>query len=102
MASAAKLFSFLFFLASLLFSQQAQARESQFFSKVANVNNNNNNYVKETEGPKTETPVKKQEQEPAFIPETQSGYVKETRSPENGKYYYRSNANGKYYYDPNP
>ncbi|XP_021830230.1 protein E6-like [Prunus avium] len=73
MASAAKLFSFLFFLASLLFSQQAQARESQFFSKVANVNNNNN-YVKETEVPKTETPVKKQEQEPAFIPETQSGY----------------------------
>ncbi|XP_020418760.1 protein E6 [Prunus persica] len=71
MASAAKLFSFLFFLASLLFSQQAQARENQFFSKVANVNNHNN-YEKEI--PIAETPLKKQEQEPAFIPETQSGY----------------------------
>lgn len=90
MASAAKLFSFLFFLASLLFSQQAQARESQFFSKVPNVNNNNN-YEKETEAPKTETPVKKQEQEPAFIPETQSGYVKETRFLDNGRYYYDIN-----------
>jgi hypothetical protein len=72
MAPSAKFLSF-FFLLALFFSMQIHARESQFFSKVTNVNNNND--AKETTVlPKKEETTTKQDQEPTFIPETKGGY----------------------------
>ncbi|XP_062013089.1 protein E6 [Rosa rugosa] len=68
MAPSAKLLSF-FFVLSLLFSQQVQAR-SVFFSKVANVDNHNTEELPNKES----TVVTKQEQQPNFIPQTQNGY----------------------------
>ncbi|KAM5588144.1 hypothetical protein ABKV19_006544 [Rosa sericea] len=68
MAPNAKLLSF-FFLQSLLFSQQVQAR-SVFFSKVANEDNHNTEELPNKES----TVVTKQEQQPTFIPQTQNGY----------------------------
>ncbi|XP_041026138.1 protein E6-like [Juglans microcarpa x Juglans regia] len=72
-ASSAKLFSFLF-LITLSFSVQIYARESQFFSKVTNVNIP----AKERTAPpkKEETTSSEQEDQdqPAFIPDAQGGY----------------------------
>ncbi|XP_015890500.2 protein E6 [Ziziphus jujuba] len=67
MACSTKLFCFVVLLA--LLSLQTQARESQFFSKVTN-----NNYVKDPEFHSKEEVVNKQEEEPTFIPQTQTGY----------------------------
>ncbi|KAI9121054.1 hypothetical protein K1719_008087 [Acacia pycnantha] len=69
----------LLLLTTLFMSLQIHARDSQFFSKVTHVTipattNNNNNVVKETELPKKEEPVNKPEQEPSFMPETESSY----------------------------
>ncbi|KAL2321129.1 hypothetical protein Fmac_030098 [Flemingia macrophylla] len=73
MAPISKLIPFLF-LTTLLLSLQANARDSQFFSKVTPLSNNNNN-IKETEVSKTEGPVlNKPEQQPNFIPETENSY----------------------------
>ncbi|KAK7362795.1 hypothetical protein VNO77_04917 [Canavalia gladiata] len=73
-SSMAKFISFLF-LTTLLLSLQANARDSQFFSKVTPtlVNNNNNNNLKETQVPNNGV-VNKPEQQPAFIPETENSY----------------------------
>ncbi|MED6144788.1 hypothetical protein PIB30_018829 [Stylosanthes scabra] len=71
MAPSSNLISLLFFT-TLVFSLQANARESQFFSKVPHFNNN----LKETEVvpiPNNEAPVKK-EQVAEFIPETDNSY----------------------------
>ena len=70
-----KTLSFLL-LAIFLLSHHSQARDSQFFSKFTNTNNNNNN-VKETTTTAVVNPnnVNKEEDEPAFVPETQKdGY----------------------------
>ncbi|KAK4271615.1 hypothetical protein QN277_020284 [Acacia crassicarpa] len=69
----------LLLLTTLFMSLQIHARDSQFFSKVTHVTipattNNNNNVVKETELSKREEPVNKPEQEPSFMPETESSY----------------------------
>ncbi|KAK9267487.1 hypothetical protein L1049_009913 [Liquidambar formosana] len=75
MAPSAKFFSF--FLLLTLFSLQTHARDSQFFSKVTheeNINSSSNNNVKEVELPNKEEPLTKQDQEPSFIPQTQTGY----------------------------
>jgi len=69
MAPISKFLSFLF-LTTLSFSLQIHARDSQFFSKVTHVNNNNN--VREV--PNNETPLNKPEQQPVFIPETENSY----------------------------
>lgn len=69
MAPSAKFMSFLLLL-TLFSSMQTHARESQFFSKVTNVNNN----AKETTLPNKAETLSKQEEEPIFIPETQGGY----------------------------
>ncbi|XP_061344580.1 protein E6-like [Gastrolobium bilobum] len=69
MAPISKFIPFLF-LTTLLLSLQINARDSQFFSKVSHVNNN----FKETEVPKNEEPLKKPEQQPVFIPETENSY----------------------------
>ncbi|XP_028777484.1 protein E6 [Neltuma alba] len=80
MASMAASFSnciSLLLLITLFMSPQIHARDSQFFSKVTHVTiptHNNNNVVKETEPPKKEEPVNKPEQEPSFMPETESSY----------------------------
>ncbi|KAK7412378.1 hypothetical protein VNO78_03834 [Psophocarpus tetragonolobus] len=63
--------SFLFFSA-LLLPLQITARDSQYFSKVTHLDNNN---VKETQLPNKEAPeVNKAEQQPPFIPETENSY----------------------------
>ncbi|XP_030972830.1 protein E6-like [Quercus lobata] len=71
MAPSAKFISFLFIL-TLSFFVQIHARESQFFSKVTNVNND----AKETTtvDPNKEEFLTKHEQQPVFIPQTQNGY----------------------------
>lgn len=64
----------LFFLS--LFVLQIQARESQFFSKVThnnNINSSTKNAVTEVIQNKEES-LSKTEQEPNFVPETQTGY----------------------------
>lgn len=69
MAPSARFISFLFIL---FFFVEIQARESQFFSKVTNVNND----AKETTTvvPNKEETLTKHEQQPVFIPQTQNGY----------------------------
>ncbi|KEH30990.1 hypothetical protein MtrunA17_Chr4g0046601 [Medicago truncatula] len=69
MAPISKFLSFLF-LTALSFSLQIHARDSQFFSKVTHVNNNNN--VREV--PNNETPLNKPENQPVFVPETENSY----------------------------
>lgn len=71
MAASAKFISLLFIL-TLSFFVQIHARESQFFSKVTNVNND----AKETTtvDPNKEEFLTKHEQQPVFIPQTQNGY----------------------------
>lgn len=72
MAPIPKLIPFLF-LTTLLFSLQLNARESQFFSKVTPLNNNNN--LKETELTNNEGSLNKPEQQqPVFIPQTENSY----------------------------
>ncbi|XP_027347752.1 protein E6-like [Abrus precatorius] len=74
MAPISKLIPFLF-LATLLLSFQVNARDSQFFSKVSPSNTNTNN-LRETEATNNEGPLNKpeQQQQPAFIPETENSY----------------------------
>lgn len=69
MAPSARFISFLFIL---FFFVEIHARESQFFSKVTNVNND----AKETTTvvPNKEETLTKHEQQPVFIPQTQNGY----------------------------
>ncbi|XP_054802959.1 protein E6-like [Prosopis cineraria] len=66
----------LLLLTSIFMSLQIHARDSQFFSKVTHVTipTTTNKGVKETELPKKEEPVNKPEQEPSFMPETESSY----------------------------
>ena len=71
MAPSAK-FIFLFTI-TLLFSMQIHARESQFFSKVTNVNNNDKETTTTTL-PNKEEMLTKREQQPVFIPQTENGY----------------------------
>ncbi|KAK7327843.1 hypothetical protein VNO77_21936 [Canavalia gladiata] len=76
MATLSNYISFLF-LTTLLLSLQIRARDSQFFSKVTNFNDNNNyNNVKETEVPNKEGQEinKGEQQQPVFIPETENSY----------------------------
>ena len=78
MASFSNVFSFLFFT-TLLSSLQINARDSQFFSKVAHANNG-----EETQLLNKEETVSKAEQEPVFVPETDNSYGlygHESRSP---------------------
>ncbi|CAI8618264.1 unnamed protein product [Vicia faba] len=77
MAPISKLLSFIF-LTTLLFSLQIHARESQFFSKVTHVVNNNVN-EREVPNPNNEGSLNKpdqqqQQQQPVFIPETENSY----------------------------
>ncbi|GAU32462.1 hypothetical protein TSUD_64120 [Trifolium subterraneum] len=78
MAPISKFLSFLF-LTTLSFSLQIHARDSQFFSKVTHVDNNN---VKDRDvpNPNNEGSLNKpeqqqqQQQQPEFIPETENSY----------------------------
>lgn len=72
MALPTKFLSF-FFLLTLL-SNQIQARDSQFFSKFTNVNNNEKETQRLPNKQETSTVVTRPEQEPTFIPQTQNGY----------------------------
>lgn len=69
MALSTKLFSF-FFLVALLSLQQIQARESRFFNKVTA----QDNYVKDPDQFPTKEEAVKYNQEPTFVPQTQTGY----------------------------
>ncbi|KAL4626898.1 hypothetical protein ACB092_05G129300 [Castanea dentata] len=71
MAPSAKFISLLFIL-TLFFFVQIHARESQFFSKVTNVNNDAQETT--TVFPNKEETLTKHEQQPVFIPQTQNGY----------------------------
>jgi hypothetical protein len=73
MAPISKFLSFLF-LTTLSFSLHIHARDSQFFSKVTHVDNNN---VKDRDvpNPNNEGPLNKpQQQQPDFMPETENSY----------------------------
>ncbi|KAK7369065.1 hypothetical protein VNO80_11099 [Phaseolus coccineus] len=72
MAPFSKLIPFLF-LTTLFFSLQLHARDSQFFSKVIPLNNNNN--LKQTEVTNNEASLNKPEQQqPVFLPQTENSY----------------------------
>lgn len=69
MAPISKLISFLF-LTTLSLSLQINARDSQFFSKITPIKDNNN--VREV--PNNEEQINKPEEQPVFTPETENSY----------------------------